>query len=151
LSKDFEKVGPMKIVPLYHNIVVEPQEDNIYAELRARGSGLVIPDTIKDKPTQGRVVAIGGGRILQNGAISALRVQVGNIVVFNKYGGTELQYGDKHYIVLSEDQVHAVLIPEPSDAPAQPLKQSNGAETEKVTNADTTQIPAGVPTERVSA
>lgn len=117
----------MQIVPLYHRIVVKPQEGNDWVEVKQRfkdatGKELYIADS--EKPTQGTVVSIGGGRILNNGAIAALSVRVGDIVVYNRYAGTEVRMDGQNYLVISEDEVACVLRPEINVLPSCATKES---------------------------
>ncbi|NPB04930.1 MAG: co-chaperone GroES [Aquificae bacterium] len=95
-----------KLKPLYDKIVVKVEEPK---EQRTP-SGIIIPDAAQEKPQVGEVIAVGQGRLLQNGEIKPLQVKVGDFVVFNKYAGTEveLETGEK-YLVLSEDEVLAIL------------------------------------------
>ena len=98
----------LKIVPLYHRCVVAPQEDVDLKSFTER-TGIVIPEHTKEKPTQGIVVSVGGGRVLANGAICALRVHVGEMVVYNKYAGTEIRLDGKLFVIISEDEISCVL------------------------------------------
>ncbi len=95
-----------KLKPLYDKIVVKVEE----AKEQRTAAGIIIPDSAQEKPQVGEVVAVGEGRLLQNGEIKPLKVKVGDYVVFNKYAGTEveLESGEK-YLVLSEDEVLAIL------------------------------------------
>lgn len=72
-------------------------------------SGLIIPDTAKEKPQEGEVVAVGEGRFDDKGARIPMDVKVGDKVVFSKYGGTELKYGSEEYLVLSQRDVLAII------------------------------------------
>jgi chaperonin GroES len=72
-------------------------------------SGLVIPDTAKEKPQEGTVVAVGPGRIDDNGNRVPLDVKVGDVVVYSKYGGTEITYGGQDFLVLSSRDLLAVV------------------------------------------
>ena len=94
----------MNIKPLEDRIVVEPNE----AETTTV-SGLVIPDTAKEKPQQGTVLAVGPGRTLDNGPIAPLAVNVGDTVLYSKYGGTEVTVAGKDYLILSGRDVLAVM------------------------------------------
>ena len=94
----------MNIKPLEDRIVVEPNE----AETTTV-SGLVIPDTAKEKPQQGTVLAVGPGRTLDNGTIAPLAVNVGDTVLYSKYGGTEVTVAGKDYLILSGRDVLAVM------------------------------------------
>jgi len=90
--------------PLEDRIVVQPLE----AETTT-ASGLVIPDTAKEKPQEGTVVAVGPGRIDEKGERVPLDVKVGDVVLYSKYGGTEVKYNNEEYLVLSSRDVLAVV------------------------------------------
>jgi chaperonin GroES len=90
--------------PLGDRVVVERLEE----ETKTRG-GIVLPDTAKEKPQKGKVIAVGTGRVLDNGTKVALEVKTGDIVVFAKYGGTEIEIDGKEYIILSERDLLAVM------------------------------------------
>ncbi len=92
------------IKPLEDRIVVQPLE----AETTT-ASGLVIPDTAKEKPQEGEVLAIGPGRIDDNGNRVPLDVTVGDKVIYSKYGGTEVKYAGEEYLVLSARDAPAVI------------------------------------------
>ena len=94
----------VNIKPLEDRIVVKPLE----AE-QTTASGLVIPDTAKEKPQEGEVLAIGPGRIDDNGNRVPLDVAVGDKVIYSKYGGTEVKYGGEDYLILSARDVLAVV------------------------------------------
>ena len=87
--------------PLGNRIVVEPLEKD---EQMSAG-GIYIPDTAKEKPQEGTVVAVGEGRLSDDGKRVPMEVKVGDIVVYSKYGGTEYTEGDTEYLVLREDDV----------------------------------------------
>ena len=87
--------------PLGNRIVVERLEED---EQMSAG-GIYIPDTAKEKPQDGRVVAVGPGRLSDEGKRIPMEVEVGDIIVFSKYGGTEYKEGDTEYLVLREDDV----------------------------------------------
>src|SRR5690625_5680442 len=91
----------VSIKPLEDRVVVKPLE----AE-QTTASGLVIPDTAKEKPQEGEVVAVGAGRFDDKGERIPVDVKVGDKVVFSKYGGTELKYGDDEYLVLGRSEEH---------------------------------------------
>ncbi|AWB09433.1 chaperonin GroES [Thermodesulfobium acidiphilum] len=93
----------MNLKPLGDRIIVEPVE----AEEKTL-SGIVLPDTAKEKPQEGIVVAVGPGRILDNGTRVPLEVKVGDRVVFAKYGGTEIKINSKDYLILSERDIYAI-------------------------------------------
>lgn len=87
--------------PLGNRIVVEPNED----EAQMSAGGIYIPDTAKEKPQEGTVVAIGPGKINDDGKRIPMDVEVGDIVVYSKYGGTEYKEGETEYMVLRDDDV----------------------------------------------
>ena len=90
--------------PLEDRIVVEPLE----AE-QVTASGLVIPDTAKEKPQEGKVLAVGPGRFDDKGARVPVDVKVGDVVLYSKYGGTEVKYSGEEYLVLSARDVLAII------------------------------------------
>ena len=94
----------VNIKPLEDRIVVQALE----AETTT-ASGIVIPDTAKEKPQEGKVLAVGPGRIDDNGNRIPLDVQVGDVVIYSKYGGTEVKYNGEEYLILSARDVLAVV------------------------------------------
>lgn len=94
----------VNIKPLEDRIVVRQVE----AE-QTTASGLVIPDTAKEKPQEGEVVAVGPGRVAENGSRVPVDVEVGDKVIYSKYGGTEVKYAGAEYLVLSARDVLAVI------------------------------------------
>jgi chaperonin GroES len=90
--------------PLEDRIVVQPLE----AE-QVTASGLVIPDTAKEKPQEGKVLAVGPGRFDDKGARVPVDVKVGDVVLYSKYGGTEVKYSGEQYLVLSARDVLAII------------------------------------------
>ena len=95
----------VSIKPLEDRIVVRP----VAAE-QVTASGLVIPDTAKEKPQEAEVIAVGPGRIDDNGNRVPLDVAVGDKVIFSKYGGTELKFGGEEFLVLSARDVLAIVV-----------------------------------------
>lgn len=93
----------MTIRPLGDKVVVKPSE----SEDKSAG-GILLPDTAKTKPTEGTVIAVGSGRILDNGERHELTVKVGDLVVYSKYGGTEFKLNSETVIILDEDQIYAI-------------------------------------------
>ncbi len=89
--------------PLSDKVLVKPSE----AETQTSG-GIYIPDSAKQKPQEGEVIAVGPGRILDDGSRSTLTVAVGETVIYSKYGGTELKLDGTEYMILDEDQIYAV-------------------------------------------
>jgi chaperonin GroES len=96
------------------SVSIKPLEDRIVIkQLEAEqvtASGLVIPDTAKEKPQEGEVVAVGPGRIDDNGNRVPLDVVVGDKVIYSKYGGTEIKYGGDDLLILSARDVLAVVV-----------------------------------------
>ena len=97
-------MATVAIKPLEDRVVVKPLD----AE-QTTASGLVIPDTAKEKPQEGEVKAIGPGRIDDNGNRVPLDVSVGDKVIYSKYGGTEVKYGGEEYLILSARDVLAIV------------------------------------------
>nr|CAA9244679.1 Heat shock protein 60 family co-chaperone GroES [uncultured Armatimonadetes bacterium] len=89
--------------PLGDKVVVKPSE----AEETSLG-GIILPDAAKQKPQEGTVLAVGSGRVLDNGERRTLTVQVGDVVVYSKYGGTEFKNEGDTLVILDEDQIYAV-------------------------------------------
>ncbi|HKC27733.1 MAG TPA: co-chaperone GroES [Jatrophihabitans sp.] len=94
----------VRIKPLEDRIVVQANE----AETTT-ASGIVIPDTAKEKPQEGTVVAVGPGRFDEHGNRVPIDVQVGDVVLYSKYGGTEVKYAGEEYLVLSARDVLAII------------------------------------------
>ncbi len=92
------------IKPLGDKVVVQVTE----AEDKT-ASGIYLPDSAKKKPTEGKVIATGEGRVLDSGARNKLSVKVGDRVLFSKYGGNEVTIGGQDYTILDEDQIYAIL------------------------------------------
>jgi chaperonin GroES len=94
----------MKIRPLHDRVVIKRLEEE-----RTSPGGIVIPDTATEKPIRGEVIAIGRGKILDNGDIRPLDLKVGDRVLFGKYSGTEVKVDNQDVLVMREDDVMAVL------------------------------------------
>ncbi len=92
------------IKPLGDKVVVQVTE----AEDKT-ASGIYLPDSAKKKPTEGKVIATGDGRVLDSGSRNKLSVKVGDRVLFSKYGGNEVTIGGQDYTILDEDQIYAIL------------------------------------------
>jgi chaperonin GroES len=93
----------MKIRPLQDRIVVKRVE----GEAKTKG-GIIIPDSAKEKPIEGKVVAVGNGKVLKDGKVRPLEVKVGDTVLFGKYSGTEIKLDGEEHVLLREDDVLAV-------------------------------------------
>ena len=96
---------------LFH--LLRPLGDRIIIELveseEKTASGIVLPDSAKEKPQEGKVVAVGTGRVLENGERVALEVTEGDHIIFSKYAGTEVKYEGKEYLILRESDILAVI------------------------------------------
>lgn len=90
--------------PLRDKVVIERSE----AEEKTAG-GIVLPDTAKDKPKQGRVISVGSGKLLENGTVKQLDVKKGDKILFSSYAGTEVKVDDKEYLIVSESEILAVV------------------------------------------
>ena len=95
------------------SVSIKPLEDRIVVQSleaeQTTASGLVIPDTAKEKPQEGEVLAVGPGRIDDNGNRVPLDVKVGDRVIYSKYGGTEIKHGGQEFLLLSARDVLAIV------------------------------------------
>jgi len=94
----------MKIRPLHDRVVVCRMEEE-----RTTAGGIVIPDSATEKPMRGEVIAVGAGKVLDNGDVRALAVKVGDAVLFGKYSGTEVKIDGKELVVMREDDIMGVI------------------------------------------
>ena len=94
----------MKIRPLHDRVVVRRMEEE-----RTTAGGIVIPDSAAEKPIQGEVIAVGNGKILDNGEARPLDVKVGDRVLFGKYSGTEVKLEGEDYLVMREEDIMGVV------------------------------------------
>jgi len=94
----------MKLKPIGDKIIVEPEKEEEKTK-----SGIVLPDTAKEKPQKGKVIAVGPGKILDNGQRSPMEIKEGDIVIYSKYAGTEIKIDDKEYLILSDRDILSVL------------------------------------------
>ena len=94
----------MKVRPLHDRVIVKRLEDE-----RKSPGGIVIPDTAAEKPVQGRIVAVGKGKILEDGQVRPLDVKVGDKILFGKYSGTEVKVDGEELVVMREEDVMAVI------------------------------------------
>lgn len=90
--------------PLGDRVIVEVVEQE-----EKTSSGIVLPDSAKEKPQEGKVVAVGSGRVTDNGEKVALEVKEGDHVIYSKFAGTEVKQGDNEYLVLRESDILAVV------------------------------------------
>jgi chaperonin GroES len=93
----------MKLQPLGDHVIVQTLESE-----EKTASGIVIPDSAQEKPTQGKVIAVGGGR-MEDGKKIPLEVKVGDKVIYSKYGGTDIKIGQDEYLILSERDILAIV------------------------------------------
>jgi chaperonin GroES len=94
----------MKIRPLHDRVIVKRLEED-----KTSPGGIVIPDSAAEKPIRGEVVAVGNGKVLENGQVRVLDLKVGEKVLFGKYSGTEVKVDGVEYLVMREDDIMAVL------------------------------------------
>ncbi len=94
----------MNIRPLNDRVVVQRQEEE-----KTSPGGIVIPDSAAEKPIRGKVVAVGSGKVLDDGKVRAPDVKAGDAVLFGKYAGTEIKLDGSEYVVMREDDIMAVL------------------------------------------
>jgi len=95
----------LKIKPLGDRIVVARVEE----EAEKSTGGIIIPDTAKEKPTEGKVMAVGTGKRLKDGTLIPLNVKVGDRILFGKWGGSEVKIDGKEYLILNEDDVYGII------------------------------------------
>ncbi len=94
----------MNIRPLYDRIVVKRIEEKETVQ-----GGIIIPDTAKEKPQEGEVIAVGQGKRLENGSVVALDVKAGDRILFGKYSGSEIKLEGEEYVIMREDEVLGIL------------------------------------------
>jgi len=93
----------MKFQPLHDRVLVERIEEEVTS------GGIVIPDNAKEKPSRGNIVAIGSGKLLDDGKTQALSVKVGDVALFGKYSGTDVKIDGKEYVVLKEEDLMGIF------------------------------------------
>ncbi|MCC6857004.1 MAG: co-chaperone GroES [Bryobacterales bacterium] len=101
----------MNIRPLHDRIVVKRIEEKEQVQ-----GGIIIPDTAKEKPQEGEVVAVGKGKRLEDGKVVPLDVKAGDRILFGKYSGSDIKLGDEEYLIMREDEVLGVLEAAPKAA-----------------------------------
>ena len=94
----------MKVRPLHDRVIVRRLEEE-----RKTAGGIVIPDSAAEKPVRGEIIAVGKGKILENGEVRALDVKVGDKVLYGKYSGTEVKVDGQELLVMREDDIMAVI------------------------------------------
>jgi chaperonin GroES len=103
-AKRTVKTGKTKIRPLGEKVLLKRLE----AEETTRG-GIVLPDTAKEKPQKGKILAVGDGKLLDDGSRAAFQVKVGDTVLFASYGGTEVKVEGEEYVLMDESEILAIL------------------------------------------
>lgn len=99
----------MKVTPLRDRILVKRLEEKEVVK-----GGIIIPDSAKEKPMEGEVVAVGNGKILENGQKVPMEIKEGDRILFGKYSGTEIKIDDEEYLIMREDEVLGILCAESS-------------------------------------
>ena len=94
----------MKVKPLHDRLIIKTLEE----EEKTKG-GIIIPDTAKEKPVEGKVIAVGAGRIKKDGTKMPLEIKKGDRVLYAKYGGTEIKMDGEEYLMMKEDDILAVI------------------------------------------
>ena len=94
----------MKVRPLHDRLIIKTSEE----EEKTKG-GIIIPDTAKEKPVEGKVIAVGAGRIKKDGTKMPLEIKKGDRVLYAKYGGTEIKMDGEEYLMMKEDDILAVV------------------------------------------
>jgi len=94
----------MKVRPLHDRVIVKRVEE----ESKTKG-GIIIPDTAKEKPVEGEIVAVGKGKILENGKVQPLEVKAGDRVLFGKYAGTDIKIDGEERLIMREDDIIAIV------------------------------------------
>jgi chaperonin GroES len=103
-NKEASDPAKIKLQPLGDRVVVEREESETVTS-----GGIVLPDTAKDKPTRGKVVSVGDGRLLENGKRAPLQVKVGDRVLFTSYAGDTFKVGTRELLLLREEDILAVM------------------------------------------
>ena len=95
----------MKIRPLHDRVLVK----RVNPEEKTSAGGIIIPDTAKEKPQEGEVVAVGSGKMLEDGKVQPMNVKAGDKILFGKYAGTEVKLDNEDYLIMREDDILGVL------------------------------------------
>lgn len=97
-------MAQFKIQPLQDRVIVKPKE----AEETTKG-GIILPDTAKEKPVEGTVVAVGSGKVTDDGKVVALSLKVGDLVLYGKYSGTEVKIEGEEYLIMRESDIYGII------------------------------------------
>jgi chaperonin GroES len=104
-SPKFQEVLSMQVRPLHDRVLVK----RLNEEEKTKG-GIIIPDTAKEKPAQGEIIAVGQGRVSDDGKVRALDVKKGDKVLFGKYAGTEIKLDGEEFLIMREEDIQAVFV-----------------------------------------
>ena len=99
-----ETAAKIKIQPLGDRVIVKPLEAK-----EVRKGGIIIPDTVKEKPQEGEIVAAGKGKTAEDGKLVAMELKVGDKVLYGKYSGTEIKINDEDYLIMREEDVLGII------------------------------------------
>jgi chaperonin GroES len=110
----------MNVRPLYDRIIVRRLEEG-----EQQVGGIIIPDTAKEKPQQGKVLAVGNGKSNEDGKRFPLDVKAGNLILFGKYSGQEIKLDGEEYLIMKEDEVLAVIEGHASKNPSRTMKNDS--------------------------
>ena len=94
----------VNVKPLADRVLVKPAEAEVMTK-----SGIIIPDTAKEKPMQGEIIAVGQGKLTDDGKLTPLQVKVGDKVLYGKYAGTELTFDGNEYLIMRESDIFAII------------------------------------------
>lgn len=94
----------MNLTPLYDRVIIRPAEPEEVTK-----GGIIIPDTAKEKPMQGEVVAVGKGKVTEDGKVLPMSVKVGDKVLYGKYAGTEIKIDGEDYLIMRESDIFAII------------------------------------------
>lgn len=94
----------MNLTPLYDRVIVRPSEPEEVTK-----GGIIIPDTAQEKPMQGEVVAVGNGKVTEDGKVLPLSVRVGDKVLYGKYAGTEIKIDGEDFLIMRESDIFAII------------------------------------------
>lgn len=97
-------MAKFRIQPLGDRVIIQPAE----AEEKTKG-GIILPDTAKEKPIEGTVIAVGSGKVAENGTVTALTVKAGDKVLYGKYSGTEVTVDGQEYLIMRESDIFGII------------------------------------------
>lgn len=95
----------MKVRPLQDRVLVKPMDE----KEETKKGGIIIPDTAKEKPMEGKVIAVGNGKLTENGKRQPLEVKKGDKIIFGKYAGTEIKIDSEEYLLMREDDIQGII------------------------------------------